>query len=305
MISELHVLRPWCLLALLPCLGLSLLLWRQKTELQAWKKICDPHLLAHLIQKRGANRKRTAWLLVTGALFFMILAMAGPAWHQLPVITYKPIQPRVLLLDMSEHMLQDDLSPNRLARAKFKLHDLFSHKDIGQFALIAFTAEPFVVSPLTDDGQTISALLSALTPDVMPVGGQDLSSALKQASQLIEQAGYHHGQVLVLTADTPSEVAAETARTLASKGIFSSIMPIRAEGDLNPLFQKFATLGHGTLLHYTADPGDLEQWLKLTRHEQSLALDKENNSPLWQDEGRWFLIPALLLLLPVFRRGWR
>ncbi|MCW8409197.1 VWA domain-containing protein [Legionella sp. PATHC035] len=303
MIADFHFLRPWWLLMILPLLGLIFVLWRQKPKLHAWSEVCDSHLLSHLLQRKSQGRRMSSMLCLFLSILFMILSIAGPVWYKLPVATYKPIQPRVLVLDMSENMMANDLTPNRLSRAKFKLHDLFAHKEVGQFGLVAFTSEPFVVSPLTDDGQTISSLLSSLTPDIMPVTGQNLESALNEASKLIKQAGYNQGQILVLTADTPSDEAIALAKKLAESGIYSSIMPVKADKNLNPLFGRFADAGGGQMVQYTPDSRDLEQWLNSSNNNE-YVLSQDDDIPLWRDEGRWFLIPALLLLLPVFRRGW-
>ncbi|MBI2784848.1 MAG: VWA domain-containing protein [Legionella longbeachae] len=303
MIANFHFLRPWWLLMILPLLAFALILRRQKPRLPAWSEICDHHLLNHLQQKTGHGRQISPLLCLLFSILFMILSIAGPAWYKLPVATYKPIQPRVLVLDMSDNMMTNDLTPNRLSRAKFKLHDLFARKDVGQFGLVVFTGEPFVVSPLTDDGQTISSLLSSLTPDIMPVTGQNLDSALNEASHLIKQAGYDQGQILVLTADSPSRKSIALAKKLTESGIYSSIMPIKADKNLNPLFQRFADAGAGLLVKYSSNTTDLDQWLNAS-NQTEFTLSKEDEIPLWRDEGRWFLIPALLLLLPVFRRGW-
>lgn len=304
MISEFHFLRPWWLLTLIPLLGLVSLFWRQRPKLQGWGEVCDPHLLAHLIHKKGQSKRVLFFAWVILSILFMIIGIAGPAWYKFPVATYKPIEPRVVVLDMSENMLISDLTPNRLARAKFKLHDLFSQKGTGQFGMIVFTGEPFVVSPLTEDGQTISSLLSTLTPDIMPVDGQRLDSALKEAARLITDAGFGYGQILVLTADAPSSESIDLVKKLASSGISSSIMPVRSDKDLNPLFQVFASAGQGQLLIYSPDSQDLAQWLDAGNGERQFDLSHDNDIPLWRDEGRWFLIPALICLLPVFRRGW-
>ncbi|WP_115703797.1 vWA domain-containing protein [Legionella sainthelensi] len=303
MIATFHFLRPWWLLMIMPLLGLTLILWRQKPKLHAWSEVCDPHLLNHLLQKKEQGQRRGSLLCLIICLLFMILSIAGPAWYKLPVATYKPIQPRVVVLDMSENMMANDLTPSRLSRAKFKLHDLFAHKEVGQFGLVVFTSEPFVVSPLTDDGQTISSLLASLTPDIMPVTGQNLDNALNEASALIKQAGYNQGQILVMTADSPSSESIALAKKLAESGISSSIMPVKADKNLNPLFQQFANAGEGQLIKYTSDSSDLDQWLK-SGSTNKFTLSEDEDTPLWRDEGRWFLIPALLLLLPVFRRGW-
>jgi Ca-activated chloride channel homolog len=303
MIADFHFLRPWWLLTILPLLGLLWVLGRQKPKLHAWSEVCDPHLLNHMLQKKGQGRGLSSLLFLLLSILFMILSSAGPSWYKLPVATYKSIQPRVLVLDMSDNMMVNDLTPNRLSRAKFKLHDLFAHQNAGQFGLIVFTSEPFVVSPLTDDGQTISSLLTSLTPDIMPVNGRNLDSALTEASQLIKQAGYNQGQLLVLTADSPSNASIALVKKLAETGIYSSIMPVKADKNLNPLFQRFADAGDGQLIKYTAEANDLDQWLN-SGNQHEFTLSNDEDIPLWRDEGRWFLIPALLLFLPLFRRGW-
>lgn len=304
MIADLHFLRPWWFLALVPLAVLATMALRQAPRLHAWDAICDSHLLQHLLYRDGQGKRFSSLLPIYLSAFFMIVSMTGPTWIKLPVPTYKPIQPRVIVLDMSEHMLEKDLSPDRLSRAKFKLHDLLGQKGIGQFGMVVFTGEPFVVSPLTDDGQTISSLLSMLTPDVMPVGGQNLASALTEASNLIKQAGYGHGQILVLTSDVPTPEATKTAKQLAKNGIDTSILPVKPGSDINPLYQRFATAGNGQLLAYTSDSNDLQQWAAQNTPQEEYALSEQDNIPLWRDEGRWFLAGALLFLLPAFRRGW-
>lgn len=298
-----HFLRPWWLLMVIPLLGLLILLWRQKPGLCAWDEVCDSHLLKHLVQKQGQGSRTLALSLLALSMLFMIISISGPTWHQLPVATYKPIVPRVIVLDMSNDMQRTDLTPNRLSRAKFILRDLFATKHEGQFALVVYSGEPFVVSPLTDDAQTISSLLASLTPDVMPVGGHNLSSALSQAQQLLKQAGYEQGQILVMTGRAPDIAAQQMAEQLAAQGIDSSIMPVVAAKDVNPLFSRFAAAGEGQLIRYNADAQVLKPWFN-RNSTNAYGLSAAADIPLWRDEGRWFLIPALLLFLPVFRRGW-
>lgn len=303
LMTSFHFLRPFWLVALVLVFILAYKLWRQKPSLKAWGEVCDSHLLNHLVQSNGESSRHFSLILLFLSMIFMIISLSGPTWHQFPAASYKTIQPRVLVLDMSASMMQKDLTPNRLSRAKFKLEDLLSHQNVGQFGLVVYTGEPFVVSPLTEDGATISSLLSVLNPEIMPVEGQNLDAALSEAAHLIQQAGYHQGQILVLTSDAPDSEAIHRAKQLASAGINSSIMPIVVEKDLNPEYQQFADSGNGLLLHYSSDTGDLEQWLNY-RNTNQFALDSGEDIPLWRDEGPWFLIPALILLLALFRRGW-
>lgn len=305
MMTEFHFIRPLWLWMILPLVVLSWSLLRQASAMTAWSNVCDAHLLPYLIQTKHYSRRTFSMLLLFASVLLMIISLAGPTWSRLPVPTYQQIQPRVVVLDMSDTMLANDLQPDRLSRAKFKLHDLFQHKNTGQFGLVVFTGEPFVVSPLTDDGKTIDALLSSLTPDVMPVEGQHLSSAINQAHQLITQAGFQQGNILVLTASSPSKNDIEAARLLSHAGIYTSIMPvIKNDTPLNPLFQEFAKAGHGEVIPFSDTSTDLEQWLTATQNNQLYTANLQNDIPVWRDQGRWFLIPALIFLLPAFRRGW-
>ncbi|WP_133127625.1 vWA domain-containing protein [Legionella nagasakiensis] len=303
MMTEFHFIRPLWLFSLLPLALLAWFLMRRKPAMQAWGEVCDPHLLSHLMKTQSQSKRVTSLLLLMNSALLMVIALAGPTWSRLPVPIYKPIQPRVVVLDMSDAMLINDLPPDRLSRAKFKLHDLFRKKGVGQFGLVVYTGEPFVVSPLTDDAETIDALLSSLTPDIMPVEGHRLNIALRQAGQLITQAGFHHGEILVLTAESPSSAAIDEAKALANQGIHTSVMPI-LKSPSSTMFQQLASAGQGEVLPFADTSTDLEQWLLTTGKERQFGADLQNDVPVWRDQGRWFLIPALFLLLPVFQRGW-
>lgn len=303
MIADVHFLRPFWLCAFLPLAVLAWRLFRQVPVVHAWSAICDTHLLPWLVHRNLHSRRILPLLILLTSAIFMIISLAGPTWSRFPVPTFQQTQPRVLVLDMTPAMLARDLSPDRLSRAKFKLHDLLQHRDAGQFGLVVYSGDAFVVSPLTDDGKTIDALLPSLTPSVMPVSGNRLEKALSQAAQLIKQAGSETGQILVFTSTPPSEAAINTAKTLAHKGIDTSIIPVLGKSSTS-LFKRLAAAGHGQVIPFTDTEADLNQWLAVSNTNQRYSINLQNDIPIWRDQGRWFLIPALLLLLPVFRRGW-
>lgn len=302
MMANFHFLRPYWLLLLLPVVLLFIDLWRQNPQLSAWRRVCDLHLLTHLIKNKKSMQRRKALFLFMLSMIFFSMGLAGPTWIRLPVPTYQFNQPKIVLLDMSDNMLQNDIKPDRLTRAKFKLHDLLTHPDSNQWGLIAFTDEAFVVSPLTDDANTIDTLLSSITPNIMPVGGHNLAKALAEGAKLIKQAGFSHGQLLLLTATPPEEQAVTVAGNLAKQHIFTSVMPLTLGNAA--FFQSLATAGQGKLLTFNDRSDNLYQWLKNTHLQQSYQLNQDNDIPVWKDEGRWFLLPGLILLLPVFRRNW-
>ncbi|MDF1677754.1 MAG: VWA domain-containing protein [Legionellaceae bacterium] len=301
---QLHFLRPHWFLALIPLLLLGYMLLRQKPIPHAWHNVCDKHLLPHLIHIKGHGAQKRAFGYLLAAALCMIISLTGPAGKKLPTPTYHAVHPRLILLDLSQAMLKKDLTPNRLTRAKFKLHDLFQYRDKGQFGLIVYTGEPFVVSPLTLDAQTIDTLVDQLDPGIMPVGGTNLADALKEGGDLIKQSGATYGDLLVLTGTAPTKAAILAAKKLQHKHLRISILPLTTSQSNSASFKAFANAGDGQVIHFTNTESDIKQWLAESTSEETLQESLNNTIPLWRDDGRWFLIPAGLFLLPVFRRFW-
>lgn len=298
-----HFLRPWWLLALIPFCLLLVLLWRQKPFVKAWEAVCDGYLLPFLMERKNHPNRIAPYFILFFSGIFMIIGASGPTWSRYPVPSYKPAHPILAVLDLSERMNRRDITPSRLKRAKFKLRDLLKMQDVGPFGLVVYSSEPFVVSPLTEDGQTIVSLLPDLTPELLPVQGHKLERALKKAAELINNAGFQQGDILVLSAEPPSASAISEARQLARTHIYTSVLPILKDAS-NARFAQFAQSGGGRLLSMTASSTDIERWVQDIRAHSNLKALENNDVPIWRDEGRWFLIPALIMLLVFFRRGW-
>lgn len=304
MMHEFHFLRPFWLGMIFPLAFLGYHLWKQKPALQAWRRVCDPALLTYLLKTNQTVNRPWPLCLMMSSCICMIIALAGPTWSRLPVPTYQSIKPHMILLDLSEDMLQDDLKPTRLARAKFKIHDLMQHPDKGQFGLMVYTSEPFVVSPLTNDGQTIDALLPALSPTLMPVQGNHLELALAETTPLLKASGATTGEILVLTGKIPSHAAVDAAKQLAGEGLYVSVIPMLADNMATPLFEPLARAGRGEVIPFSHTNQDIEQWLSARHTTAAYQTHALEDVPLWYDEGRWFLLAGLILLLPIFRQGW-
>ncbi len=303
--TEFHFLRPLWLWAILPILLLGIRLLRRGSAVTIWSQVCDAHLLAPLLVYHGRVQRGMVVMGVVTSLCCMVLALAGPTWSKNTVPTYRHVSPHMILLDLSSSMLTKDLSPDRLSRAKFKIHDLLAQSGTGQFGLMVYSSEPFVVSPLTNDAQTIDIFLSALSPNILPVDGNHLEQALLEAKTLFTDIGLPFGDILVLTGQVPSAAAVDAAQKLSSEGYTVSVMPILAYKSARPLFSPLAKAGHGHTLDLTDSDADLKQWLVWQqRAEHRYQINQQDDMPLWRDQGRWFLLPGLILLLPLFRRGW-
>jgi Ca-activated chloride channel family protein len=82
-----------------------------------------------------------------------------------------------------------DISPSRLARARLKILDILERRGSGQTALVVYSSNAFTVTPLTTDNDTIAALVSSLSTDIMPSRGSYPVAAINKGWQLLQQDG--------------------------------------------------------------------------------------------------------------------
>lgn len=317
-LAALHFLRPhwlWVLLAL-PLLAWAWLARRQRQN--AWRSAVDAHLLPHLLERGGDTRGNAAPWLALLALVLAIFALAGPSWRKGEQPLLQSQAPLVIALDLSSATLAGDLPPSRLLQARAKLATLLQQRKGGQVGLVAFADDAYTVAPLTEDSANVALFLDALEPGVMPADGSNAAHAIEQSQQLLKQAGFGRGDILVMTdhADGAARSAAAEARRAgyrvsalglgtaagaAYRAPSGAIAHARLDaGSLRAL----ASAGGGRYAALTADTSDLQSLGVL---DASILRDavaaNGGKATAWRDEGYWLLLPLMLLALLAFRRG--
>lgn len=320
-----HFLRPaW--LALLLLLPVAALWWRRRPPGSIWNGLVDRHLLPALLVDQGGGQGGGRQLLLGLLWALCCLALAGPAWRQTPQPLLARQAALVLLLDLSDGMRASDLPPSRLARARFKLADLLRQRVDGQTGLIAYAGDAFTVAPLTDDRRTLESLLAALEPEVMPVPGQRLDRALREARRLLEDAGFKHGEVLVLShrADAAATAAAGELHAAGfqvhalgvglatgaplplggggfARDASGAILLSRLEADS---LSELANAGGGRYVELSSGNDDLAR-LGVLDHDRGGERQPLEDQSLrrFEDDGPWLLLLALPLAALLFRRG--
>lgn len=199
MLTEFHWLRPiW--LGLVPLVSLlCYLAWRYRREQSPWQQLLAPHLQQTLITTQAQSSQRKPFLIAWLALLLLAIAAAGPSITKLPQPAFQLQRATVLVLDMSLSMLATDVKPDRVTQARFKALDFATQLGEGELALLTFAGDAYVISPLTPDHNNIKLLLPDLKPEIMPVQGSDVQSALTLAAQLLEQAGYPKGDIVLMS----------------------------------------------------------------------------------------------------------
>ena len=319
----LHFIRPmW--LALLPLAVILPLVWRRLRRPSGdWSKVCDAHLLRWLSVGNAAAKPSRFGPWLAGLVWLIAaIALAGPSWQKLPDSSFTSRDARVLILDLSLSMLAEDLKPNRLAQAHFRLSDMLEATSEGQTGLVAYAGDAFVVSPLTSDTNTIKNMLPALRPDVIPVSGSRPDRALELAAELLKRSGMARGEILLIS-DSGSQAAANVAANLAKQGIFTSVLAVgtvqgapipSGEGFVSDssgnivvarlerdALQAIARAGGGKYSELTAGSTAISPWAAVDGSE--FARKDDSLGERWKDAGPWLVLLLLPLVAFSFRRG--
>jgi Ca-activated chloride channel family protein len=319
----LHFIRPlW--LVLLPLAVILPLVWRRLRRPSGdWSKVCDAHLLRWLSVGNAAAKPSRFGPWLAGLMWLVAaIALAGPSWQKLPDSSFTSRDARVLILDLSLSMLAEDLKPNRLAQAHFRLSDMLEATSEGQTGLVAYAGDAFVVAPLTSDTNTIKNMLPALRPDVIPVSGSRPDRALELAAELLTRSGMARGEILLIS-DSGSQAAANVAARLAKQGIFTSVLAVgtvqgapipSGEGFVSDrsgnivvarierdALQAIARAGGGKYSELTAGSTAISPWAAVDGSE--FARKDDALGERWKDAGPWLVLVLLPLVAFSFRRG--
>ncbi|GAA0251514.1 tetratricopeptide repeat protein [Rhodanobacter caeni] len=323
LVQHFHFLQPWWLTALLL---LPLWWWlgaRRGSAQRELSRLVDAELLPHLLQGRAGSPRLPWWLFAAGWTL-AVLAMAGPTWSQVEQPLYAKRAAQVVAISLSQRMLAHDVAPSRIARARFKVHDLLASNRDGLNALIGYAGEAFVVAPLTTDVHSLDDLLDAMAPDTMPVDGNDAARAIERAMALIKGAKVANAS-LVLVTDQADDAAQAAARAARAAGVRVSVLGVgTTQGGPVPLADGFlhdaqghlllakrddgalaalAAAGGGRYLPMSADGTDVDALHALLR-TASGTVPTTQKGDQWQDQGAWLLLPLLLIAALAFRRGW-
>ena len=329
MIEQLHLLRPWWLLLLIPLAGALWLLFKNRYDSGSWRAVIDARLLPFVLSAGGQNtRGWSRW--VPGCVALLaIIALAGPTWEKLPQSVYQKETAMVIALDLSRSMNAADLKPSRLTRARHKIADILNLRQEGQAALVVYAADAFTVTPLTSDVDTILALLPDLETGLMPAQGTRADRAFKLALELFENSGIARGDVL-LVSDGVSDLELKRIETLLAgkPGQRISVLAVGTrEGGPVPLknggflkgpdgaivitsmlgdnLQRIAQSSGGVFAAISADDIDINtlSYMMDSSIDDREARLSDRSTDMWRELGPWLLLLALPLAALSFRRG--
>ena len=203
----------------LPLALLCLIVYGRQRK-RAMERIADPHLLARLTGRVQKGRSFLKGALLLGALFLMLVALAGPRWGS----RYEEVSRKgvdiMIVVDVSRSMLAEDIKPSRLERARREVLDFLRVIEGDRAGLVAFAGAAFVQCPLTLDYGALIMFLGALGPDLIPVPGTDLGASLESALSSFDFKSETDKVILLITDGEDNEKRGqEAAGKAVRKGV--------------------------------------------------------------------------------------
>jgi Ca-activated chloride channel family protein len=344
--SEFEFAQPQWLWALLVPLFVFLLGWlagHRKPYFLRVRDFADAHLLPHLLitdksshpLKKSQGLKKIISVFITGRLWGIlwfllwtlgILALAGPRWDYDEQETVRKRANLMILLDLSESMRVKDLPHSRFEQALQDIEELLDRKEDIYVGLMVFAGIPHLVTPLTDDYNTLRHLLYELNIDLLPVQGSQLAPALDSAAHWLKgQAMTTVPHILVISDGEFEEDDLQASLALTQKQVFylhtlgvgsSQGTPIPnkdgtwlrdKQGEVvvsrlnETSLRQLAIAGRG--VYQKADYRNEDTQAILTEVEHSLKVGQDTSvQKLWHE--RFYLLVGLMmiLILPWFRR---
>ncbi len=215
------------------------LFWANSLGLAALRqKLATPSLFARLAPAYLPQRRKIKFVLVSIAAAALIFSLANPRGG----IRNQKIQRQTvdlyLALDISKSMYAQDVSPNRLEKARQFALKLLSSLRGERIGLIHFAGDATMEVPLTSDYQAVQMQLQIASPDDIPSQGTAIETAIELAmrSQAKEKKTKQKAILFITDGENHEQEAIQKAKIAAEKGIFTFIVGVgTAEGAKIPI----------------------------------------------------------------------
>ena len=126
----------------------------------------------------------------------------------------------MICLDVSNSMLAQDYSPDRLSRAKLAISRLVDNLSEDRIGLIVFAGTSFVQLPITTDYVSAKMFLNSISTESVPVQGTAIGDAIFTAAKSFSAQSEKSRAIIVITdGENHEDDPVDAARQVAETGI--------------------------------------------------------------------------------------
>ena len=224
-------------------------------------RLGDPELVEQLMPACSTGKGWLKISLLAAAWLFFVIGLSRPQMGaRLKEHESQGIEV-MIALDVSNSMLAEDYSPNRLERSKLAISRLVDKLQGDRIGLIVFAGESFVQLPITADYVSAKIFLSSITTGSVPIQGTALADALMSAARSFSSQSERSRAIILITdgEDHEGDVI-EAARSIAQEGIHIYTIGVGSpQGKPIPLNGELMKDSSGEIVVSRLDEGILQE----------------------------------------------
>lgn len=190
----------------------------QKLRERRIRKFGDETLVRQLMPSYSTAKQWWRVSLFSAGFIFLVLALARPQTGS-KIKEYKTEGAEIIIaLDVSNSMLAEDYSPNRLERAKLAVSKLVDNLRNDRIGLVIFAGKPFVQLPVTADFVSAKMFLNSIDTGSIPVQGTAMGEAINLAAMnFSDQSDKSRAIILITDGENHEDDPVEAARMATQK----------------------------------------------------------------------------------------
>ena len=163
------------------------------------RRFGEETLVEQLMPSYTVSKAWVRLVLFSLAFFFFVIGLSRPQiGAKLKEHETKGAE-IMIVLDVSNSMLAEDYSPNRLDRAKLAISRLVDKLRDDRIGLIVFAGNSFVQLPITTDYVSAKMFLGSISTESVPVQGTAIGDAINTAMRSFSAQSEKSRAVIVIT----------------------------------------------------------------------------------------------------------
>ena len=163
------------------------------------RKFGDEKLVAQLMPSYAKAKVWVRLTLFSLGFFFFVIGLSRPQiGAKLKEHETKGAE-IMIALDVSNSMLAEDYSPNRLERAKLAISRLVDKLRDDRIGLIVFAVNSFVQLPITTDYVSAKMFMNSISTESVPVQGTAIGEAINTAMRSFSSQSEKSRAIIVIT----------------------------------------------------------------------------------------------------------
>lgn len=184
------------------------------------RKFGDENLVRQLMPSYAKGKAWVRLTLFAVGFFFFVIGLSRPQiGAKLKEHETKGAE-IMIVLDVSNSMLAEDYSPNRLERAKLAISRLVDKLRDDRIGLIVFAGNSFVQLPITTDYVSAKMFLNSISTESVPVQGTAIGDAINTAMRSFSAQSEKSRAIIVITdGENHEDDPVAAARQAAEMGV--------------------------------------------------------------------------------------